>query len=144
MPQLNYKSGQYSGATRQYADDGRAKAITQVKCPACKSKHEVRYLPERRGSWYYCWHCHIEFNPKKGIVNKMTAGGGMKLMLIDSATMEVVESKSVRVKMAGKDKPENVDRIVKLGVYNGFMVFELADGKQKLYNAALVERVEEL
>jgi len=145
MPQLHFKgAAQHNGATRNYANDGRVKDIPQVRCPSCKSKHEVRFLPERRGRWYYCWRCHMEFNLQKGIIHKMTPGGGVKLMLIDSASMEVVESKSVQVKMAGKDKPEQVDRIIKLGSYNGFMVFELADGKQKLYNAALVERVDEL
>lgn len=132
------------GATRPVTDDRQAKPIRPARCPACKSRHNVRNLPELRSWWYYCWSCNLEFNTKTGVVQRITPGGGVRLVIIDSKTFEVVEAKTIRIKLTGHEKPERLNNVVRLGVYNGFMVFEFAGGRQKLFNAAMVESVEEV
>ncbi len=144
MPKLNYQTGFYNGATRNFKPVRQRRRLTEpARCPVCKSHNNVRYLPDRRYGWY-CLRCNLEFDTKTGEVYRPTISGGVRLVLINSETLEVVETKTVRVKIVDKEKSEKLVSIVKMGVYKNFIVFEFADGKQKMYNAALVESVEEL
>lgn len=134
---------QHYRATRLFdSASPKVKHITP-HCPMCGKRNDVRKLPESRHGWY-CWRCNLEFDTQSGQMRKVTKDGGVKVVLVNSETFEVMERKTLRVKITRVDKPYKLENVAKLGVYGGFMVFEFADGKQKLFNATMVESVEEI
>ena len=134
---------QHTRATRLYSGTASKIRFITPHCPLCGRKSDVGKLIERRHGWY-CWRCNLEFDTNTGEMYKITQDGEVRLVLVNSETFETVECKTVRVKITSAGKPYKLENVAKLGVYGGFMVFEFADGRQKLYNAAMVESVEEV